>query len=331
MRMYDFEEERVKQFLREHTAKRVAIQLPDGLKPYADKFVATVKDAGAEAIVLAGSCYGACDIADEMAILAKCDTLIHYGHADMGLPTRLPTLYVEARMLLDPSSALEQAVEEMEEKRVGLATTVQHLGYLQRASHVLRSKGIEPIIGGHGARAKYDGQILGCDLSCARSIADRVDNFVYIGTGLFHPLGISITTGKEVVIVNPISNSFEKLSSSRERFMLDRKAMISRASACDKFGILVSIKPGQFRPELASRLASEFRRSGRIAEILVMDEIIPEGLEDFRGFEAFVCTACPRIAIDDADRFNRPILNPFEAMVLIGRESFKPYKFDEIV
>lgn len=329
--MYDFEEERVKQFLREHKAKRVAIQLPDGLRPYADKFMATVNDAGAEAVFLAGSCYGACDIADSIAAHANCDTLIHYGHADMGLPTRLPTLYVEARMLLDPSPALERAIEEIEGKRVGLATTVQHLSYLQKASDMLRSKGIEPIIGRHGARTKYDGQILGCDLNCVKSIANQVDSFLYIGTGLFHPIGISITTEKDVITVNPVLNSFEKLSLDRERFLLHRKAMISRASTCDKFGILVSVKPGQFRPELAWRLAFEFKRSGKIAEVLVMDEIIPERIEDFSGIEALVCTACPRIAIDDADRFTHPILNPFEALVLIGRKSFKPYEFVEFV
>ena len=105
--------------------------------------------------------------------------------------------------------------------------------------------------------------------------------------------------------------------------------MISRATACEKFGILVSSKPGQARLKLAARLAGELRRAGLTAHILVLDEISQEKLDDFK-LDAFVCAACPRIPIDDAGRFSKPILTPFEAMVMIGKEKFEPYQLDEV-
>jgi 2-(3-amino-3-carboxypropyl)histidine synthase len=38
----------------------------------------------------------------------------------------------------------------------------------------------------------------------------------------------------------------------------------------------------------------------------------------FAPIDAFVNTACPRIALDDASRFLKPVLLVKEAMVLVG-------------
>lgn len=65
------------------------------------------------------------------------------------------------------------------------------------------------------------------------------------------------------------------------------------------------------------------------AESIVADEIVPEKLSEFQ-VEAFVCAACPWIPIDDAERFDRPVLSPFEAMVLLGKMDLEPYQLDEI-
>jgi 2-(3-amino-3-carboxypropyl)histidine synthase len=43
-----------------------------------------------------------------------------------------------------------------------------------------------------------------------------------------------------------------------------------------------------------------------------------------------VCTACPRIAIDDSRRYTQPILTPQELEMAIGERSWSEYAFDEI-
>jgi len=327
--MYDLEPRKVARFLKRHKAKRAAIQLPAGLRPHLPEIEATFEGVGVKALILADSCYGACDLADVEAKQLGCDALVHYGHSDMGLRTSLPTLYVEARMATDPLEAVEKALPKLNFKRLGLVTTVQHIGFLPKISKLLRSRGIKPIVGKPGTRARYPGQILGCDLGSAKSISDEVDGFLYIGTGKFHPLGIGLATGKDVVIVNPISGGCERLFSGTEDFLSRRRTMISRAAACERFGILVSVKPGQARFKLAASLVDEFKRAGLTARLLVLDEISPEKLDDFK-LEAFVCAACPRIPIDDAGRFSQPILTPFEARVMLGKEKFEPYKLDEV-
>lgn len=326
--MYDFEPRKVEDFLKRQEVKCAAVQLPAGLKERLHEITPVFEKVDVEALILADSCYGACDLADLKAKQLGCDSLIHYGHADMGLPACLPTLFVEARMTVDPIKAIERALPELK-GRWGLATTVQHIGYLERVRELLEKNGLEVVIGKPGPRVKYPGQVLGCDWRSVKSVAGDVDGFLYLGTGRFHPLGIALATGKDVVAVNPIAGGWEKLSPKLGDFIRRRKAMIARASVCDRFGVVTSIKSGQRRFKLMENLVHGFRRSGMNAEPIVADEIVPEKLSEFQ-VGAFVCAACPWIPIDDAERFDRPVLSPFEAMVLLGKMDLEPYQLDEI-
>lgn len=330
MSLYDFERARVKRFLKKHRAKRAAIQLPAGLRQYLQEIMKPFAEMDVDTLVLAGSCYGACDLGDAKAKQLGCDVLVHYGHADMGLSTCLPTLYIEARMLVDPLRVVKRVLPKLKFKRVGLLTTVQHITHLQEIAKLLRSHGIKPFVGGPGPRAKYPGQLLGCDFGCARSVAARVDGFLYVGTGEFHPLGVALATGKRVLVVNPISEGFKVFAPDVDAFMRKRKAMIARAAAGKRFGVIVSTKPGQARFKLAARLVRDLNRAGKVAHVLVVDEVRPEELGDF-GLDGFICVACPRIPIDDAERFERPILTPFETRVMLGEAKFEPYQMDEAV
>ncbi len=326
---YNFEGAKVQKFLKRHKSRRAAIQLPSGLRPQLPQIARVFEEVGAEPVVMAGSCYGACDLVDAEAKRMGCDVLVHYGHADMGIPTCLPTLYVEARVEDDPLGAFERALPELKFRRVGLLTTVQHIGHIKRVANFLRSRGIRPVIGKPGPRAKYPGQLLGCDFNCARSIASRVDGFVYMGTGDFHPIGAALATGKEVVVVNPISKGHKTITPNSSDFLRKRKAMISRAAIGERFAVAVSTKPGQARFRLAAELARRLRAKGREVHLAVVDEVDPAALADFE-FDAIICAACPRVPIDDCGRFEQPILTPFEARVTLGDAPFMPYQLDEV-
>jgi 2-(3-amino-3-carboxypropyl)histidine synthase len=60
--------------------KRVCIQLPDGLKPQAKYIQEKItQNTDAEVIIWLGSCFGACDIPEEVKKL-KVDLLVQFGH-----------------------------------------------------------------------------------------------------------------------------------------------------------------------------------------------------------------------------------------------------------
>ena len=60
--MFKLELERVIEEVKANDAKRVLVQLPDGLKPRANEVVDAIEELGVEVVILFGGCYGACDL-----------------------------------------------------------------------------------------------------------------------------------------------------------------------------------------------------------------------------------------------------------------------------
>lgn len=327
--MYDLESDSVKNFLEKEEANKVGVQLPAGLRPYSASIEKTISEMGSVPVFFADNCYGSCDLAEDEARNLGCDVLVHYGHSDMGIPTSLPVLYIEARMEADPYESLENALPDLRDSKWGLVTTVQHVHHLQRASNFLKERGVDSSVGEPGQRSRYPGQILGCDWGSALSIKEEVDGFVYIGTGEFHPKGVFLATGKPVVKVNPVSNEFRRMDIETESFLKRRMAMLAKFDEAEGIGILVSIKPGQIRLSLAERLYKEMKDHGYNTHLLIFDEIDFGALLDFQ-LDAFVNTACPRLALDDANAYDFPVITPFEAGVLLGKYDFEPYHVDSL-
>ena len=76
---YDLELERAAETINAERAKRVCIQLPDGLKPRAKEIVDFLeKNTKAEIFIWSGSCFGACDTPD----IKDFDLLIQWGHSE---------------------------------------------------------------------------------------------------------------------------------------------------------------------------------------------------------------------------------------------------------
>ena len=78
---YDLELERVAKEIKKSRAKNVCIQLPDGLKPEAKNIADELgKKTGANIMIWAGSCYGACDVPLVVEKLGV-DLLVQWGHS----------------------------------------------------------------------------------------------------------------------------------------------------------------------------------------------------------------------------------------------------------
>ena len=75
---YDLELEKAAEEIKKQKAKIVCIQLPEGLKQKATKIVDNLKkETGAEILIWAETCFGACDVPD----LKNVDLLIQWGHS----------------------------------------------------------------------------------------------------------------------------------------------------------------------------------------------------------------------------------------------------------
>lgn len=312
------------ELIRKSGAKRVGLQAPEGLKRALPSLARQIEEkTGTEVIISGDPCYGACDL--DMALCKEVDLMLHLGHAELG-EGEGEVIYLEARMPQDLSVVVENAVPVLKARRVCVTTTIQHVHKLAQVLEVLRQHGIEGVVGEAGGRVKYPGQVLGCCYTTARTAAD-VDEYLFIGTGRFHPLGIALATGKRVVIADPVTGEVSEIDP--DPMLRRRFGTITRAMDAKRFAILVSKKPGQRRMELARKIKELGETKGREMFLVYLDNIEPDRLLNL-GAEAAVSTACPRVALDDAAKYRIPILTPPEFEVLMGERRWEEYRFDEI-
>lgn len=323
MKQFDFEEERVKQEILKLGAKRVLIQLPEGLKPEAPRLARIIEKFGALPIVSADPCYGACDLATAEAESLGVDLIVHYGHSKMLKYERVPTLCVEARATITVDATVEKALPMLEKwRKIGLATTVQHVQTLDSVRETLLRAGKTVVIGDAG-RLSYPGQVIGCDYSNVKSIAEDVEAFLFIGGGQFHALGVALSTSKPTTVADPYEERVYSVGKETERIVKQRWASIGEAKKGKAFAVLVGLKLGQRRLEEALHIKQKLEENGKSVCVFAGREITPEILMEFPTVDAYVNTACPRISLDDASRFRKPVLTINEALVVIGELSWE--------
>ncbi|MFH1445620.1 MAG: diphthamide biosynthesis enzyme Dph2 [Nanoarchaeota archaeon] len=291
--------------IKEHGAKRIYLQVPEGLKMQVYSRVAKqIEIMGIEVMVSVEPCYGACDIREHEAKALNCDLIVHIGHTNFGVKTDIPVIYEELRIKTNPIPALEKHWNVLEGKSIGLATTLQYVDSLPKAKEFLESHG-KTILIGEGQGTGYPGQILGCNFSSPKSIENDVDIFLFIGTGMFHPVEFAIQTDKPVFSLNLESGEITNMNDEKDKMQRIRFANIEKAKDCENFGLFVSTKPGQMFIEKAIK-AKEFLKN-KNAWVLVANEITPEKILGMK-IDCLVNCACPRIR-DDFKQFKMPIIN----------------------
>src|SRR3990167_7789513 len=117
---FDFELEKLAKRVNEKEAKKVLIQLPEGMKMHAFEIVDYInKNTKAEAIISGESNWGGCDIALDEAKNLKVDLLIHFGHAQF-IKADFPIIYVEVKDNTDLTELLKKSLEKIQGKIMGL-------------------------------------------------------------------------------------------------------------------------------------------------------------------------------------------------------------------
>ena len=218
-------------------------------------------------------------------------------------------LFVEAKAKKDVVKGLEKNISNISCKNIGLIATVQFASQLPLIKKSLQMKGFKVFIGKPKGPAVLEGQILGCDVSAALAVEKHVECFLYIGTGDFHPTGLLAKTSKPIYIYDPFTEQIRLLPEAEKQKLWKRKIlMIAKFKDAKTIGILVSMKPGQFCAN-AENVKESLEKQGKRVYLFVCDSITNTELMNFPHIEAWVNTACPRIAEDE---FSRPLVNAID-------------------
>jgi len=318
-RVFNIEEARLKQEIEKRGAKRVIIQLPEGLKPEGPRLAAVVEEARALAIVSADPCYGACDLALQEAESLGADMIVHFGHSAMSVTHEpVPVIYIEAKVNLSLESAVRKGLSLLKPwKRIGLVTTVQHIDKLGEVRKVLLQAGKSVVIGDAG-HSLYAGQVIGCDYSNAQAVMNDVDAFLFVGGGRFHAVGVALATSKPTIVADPYERRAFSVDADAQRIRRQRWTSIEEAKKGERFGVIIGLKSGQKRMEEALQIRDKLKMAGKKTTLLAVREVTPEALMEFPTLNAYVNTACPRVSLDDATKFRKPVLTTNEALVVAG-------------
>ena len=296
---------------------RILIQFPEGLKQKALEYAQSLEKEGNEVFISASPNFGACDLALDEARNLKVDKLIHYGHAEFN-KVDFNVEYVPYEIDA-PLELLPKSLEYLKDfNKISLVTTVQHLHQLDTIKQFYEKSGKEVFIGRPYGFAKHPGQILGCDIGSAASVDSKVDAHVYFGGGIFHPLGALLNTKKPFLVIEPFDSKIEFIDSLRDTYQKRSRGKVLASLEAKSIAILVSTKNGQHNLKLAEILKKKIESEGIKSAILVSNTFDFDSINNMMEFDAFVNTACPRIAIDDTDRLRKPLLSANELMQVLS-------------
>jgi 2-(3-amino-3-carboxypropyl)histidine synthase len=368
MDKHDFELDDLVKRIKSSDNRLVALQVPEGLKMQAlDMMDAIEEKTAAKVILAADPCYGACDLVHDKMKMMGVELVAHMGHSQMNIDSGMPTHFIPVTYDGDPElkpvlpilaqhraiaesrlstagddAKSELSSDEAQEKfldavgriapltgsKLGLVGSIQHLHLLPDYKERLEKAGFEVEIPVGGDRLSFPGQVLGCNYSGDNP---GIGHYIFLGSGDFHPIGLVLHTGKPLALLDPYSGDASEMSFKRiERILRQRFGLIMAVGDAKTFGILIGEKPGQMRRNLAIRMKRLLEKHGKKGYLLALDNIGPD-LIDFYPVDAFVNTACPRIAIDDSVRYAKPLITPFELEVALGEKQWETgYQFDEI-
>lgn len=363
---HDFQLTELMERIQANDNRLIALQVPEGLKMQALEMMDSIEtETSAKVILAADPCYGACDLVHDKMQMMGVELVAHMGHSQMNIDSGMPTQFIDVTYDGDPelkpvlayleahrAMARERmhnqpAPEELSEEdaqdrfmdavgrlapltgtKLGLVGSIQHLHLLPDFHDRLEEAGFEVEIPIGGARLSFPGQVLGCNYS---GDDDSIGHYLFLGSGDFHPIGLVLHTGKPLAMLDPYTGDAEEMSLERiERILRQRFGLIMASGEAQRFGILIGEKPGQMRRSLALRMKRLLEKHGKKGYLLALEHVGPD-LIDFYPVDAFVNTACPRIAIDDAVRYQKPLITPFELEVALGEKKWETgYQFDEI-
>ena len=164
-------------------------------------------------------------------------------------------------------------------------------------------------------RCSKIGQILGC-VSNKENLnleLDKIDGFVYIGDGYFHPNALLFCQEgqekiKPIVLGNVVQQITEVLTENHiSKYLKKRKGVMLKFLTSKNIGVFISTKWGQSYEKTALKLKDKYK--DKKFYFFIGDNFMDNEMENFPYVECFVNTACPRIGQDDILRHTKAVVN----------------------
>ncbi|XP_043188479.1 2-(3-amino-3-carboxypropyl)histidine synthase subunit 1-like isoform X1 [Amphibalanus amphitrite] len=323
---YNFEIHKTVWKIKQLDAKCVALQFPEGLLV----FSLTIADilerfTGAETLVMGDVTYGACCVDDFSARALGADLMVHYGHSCL-IPvdqTSIKMLYVFVDIKIDAVHFIETLKYNFKaDRRLALVSTVQFVATLQSVAAELRTDGYQVTV--PQIRPLSPGEILGC----TSPRLQEIDDLVYLGDGRFH-LESAMIANPSVTFYryDPYSKVFSQEYYDQPRMVAAREAAVTRAGSAATFGVILGTLGRQGSPRVMQHLQDRLKERGARQVTVLLSEVFPDKLRLMPQVDAWMQTSCPRLSIDWGTAFDRPLLTPYEASVVLNQVAWRGLQY----
>ncbi|KAK4227995.1 putative diphthamide synthesis protein-domain-containing protein [Podospora fimiseda] len=319
---YSFEIPKTIHRIRSLQAKRVALQMPEGLLLFATTIsdILTEFCPGIETLIMGDVTYGACCIDDYTARAMGCDLLVHYAHSCL-IPvdvTKIKTLYVFVDISIDTSHLLATLERNFSPgKTIALVGTIQFNATIHGVKSTLEKAGFNVVVPQIAPLSK--GEILGCTSPNLSTYTDKpIDLILYLGDGHFHLESIMIHNPTiPAYRYDPYSRKLTHETYGHDEMQDLRRDAIRTAKTAKKWGLILGSLGRQGNPHTMALIESKLKQMGIPVIHLLLSEIFPGKLAMMADVECWVQVACPRLSIDWGYAFPRPLLTPYEALVAL--------------
>jgi 2-(3-amino-3-carboxypropyl)histidine synthase len=312
------DEDKILEVIRKRKPLSVALNGPEALFPkMQDTGMRIMKLFDIPAYIIGDTCWGSCDVNTHAADMLGADLLFNIGHTISMETIDKKVIMINAYDDVNFDVVVEKFAKDpanQEYKTLGIVTDSQHLNQLQPSRKKLENHGFKIVIG-DGKGQLNDGQIFGCEFYPAHDIKKRIDAYIFLGQSMFHSVSIAMSTEKPTYMLDPYFNEFQ-LVNDKARIM-EKKAILSiyKAQEANKIGIIIGLKEGQFSKIKGLKLKKSLEVLGKETQLIALTEITEERLRNFKGIDAYIQVACPRIATDN--HFSKPLLSVPQAEALI--------------
>ncbi|XP_030600336.1 2-(3-amino-3-carboxypropyl)histidine synthase subunit 1 isoform X2 [Archocentrus centrarchus] len=304
---YNFEIHKTVWRVRQAKARRVALQLPEGLQMFACTIADIIERfTDADTIVMGDVTYGACCVDDFTARALGADFMVHYGHScliPIDSTAGIKMLYVFVDIQMDNAHFLDTIKFNFSPgQSLALVSTIQFVAALQ-------------------CRPLSPGEILGCT---SPRLDRHVNAIIYLGDGRFHLESIMIANPDiPAYRYDPYNKVFSREYYDHEAMRALRLQAIDKARLAQRWGLILGTLGRQGSPKVLEHLESRLQSLGKSFTRVLLSEIFPSKLDLMPDVDAWVQIACPRLSIDWGAAFSKPLLSPYEAAVALQEVGWK--------
>ncbi|MEM2020668.1 MAG: diphthamide biosynthesis enzyme Dph2 [Zestosphaera sp.] len=325
---YNLDVDNILEIIKERTASKVLIQIPEGFKRHAYELVDRLSSrtgSGVEIHIDASPGFGSCLL--DLRVVEGYDLVVHIGHEQYPYwPPPKNVVFIDlqskTRLSSDVTESLFTELRNLHARRLAIYATAQHKDLGDELIESARTRGFDVL---------NKGQIVvfGCWFSDLDAIKNSVDAVMVIAGGRFHALGVGLRLGggKEVVAVDPYMNTYKLLKEDIIKVLKIRLGKV--VSSLDAFSwLLITGSAGQYRLGLIRELSRLITSSGGKYYVATAPYLTRDLLTNLDSdyIDSIVVTSCPRLAIEDLHDYFKPVLTPGEAFMSL-RKRLDPYVF----